>query len=76
LLFAPSLFVFGAQRACGFWFSRVWAAPSKHKKISRERERGRLIFEQKVILLLCLLTAKQPIPSRLIQEKNRRWGVG
>jgi hypothetical protein len=36
---------------------------------SRERKRKRLIFGQKVILLLCLLTLKPPIQSGLIQEK-------
>jgi hypothetical protein len=50
LCFAP----FCARLRFGFWLKRVWAAAQQAQENSRERKRNRLIFGQKVILLLCL----------------------
>jgi hypothetical protein len=47
----------GLDAGVGFWFYGSGQRPAS---------------AQKVILLLCLLTVKPPIPSKLIQEKTAR----
>jgi hypothetical protein len=60
-------------RLCGFGRQpkkRVWAAPNKHKKKVDERKRKRLLFGQKVILLLCLLTVTPTDTAQADSKKS------